>query len=204
VTKLQRSLRASRPFALTVVAFAALCGCASKPDEPPGASALPADPHVAPLKYTAPSTWQKTEESDEHERRAGYAVPKVGDDKEDGEALVLFFGTGSPGDRDKQWDPWFKQFDGDAKTAATRTTIVGAHGIAVDVFEVAGNYKLNIGPHRPGQVRSPVQMVKNSYRMLGAVAHTKDRGNWFFRLVGPDATVTAAKPDFMAMLQSVE
>jgi hypothetical protein len=186
-----------------VVAFAALSGCGSKADEPAGASALPADPHVAPLVYTAPASWQKTGESDEHEKRAVYVVPKMGDDKEDGEALVLFFGTGSAGDRDKQWDPWFQQFDGDAKKDATRTTFE-THGITVETFEFAGNYKLNLGPHRPGQVRSPVQMVKNNYRMIGAVARTKDRGNWFFRLVGADATVTAAKPDFLAMLQSVE
>ena len=40
--------------------------------------------------------------------------------------------------------------------------------------------------------------------MIGAVVHTKDRGNWFFRLVGPDATVQAAKSDFFAMIESAK
>ncbi len=204
MTNVLRSLRATRPIALMVVTFSSVLGaCGSKADEPAGVSALPSEPHVAPLHYTAPSGWQKNEESDQAERRAGFVVPHAGDDKEDGEALVLFFGTGSAGDRDKQWDPWFKQFDGDPKKDAARSTFE-THGITVETFEFAGNYKLNMGPHRPGQTRSPVQMVKNGFRMIGAVARTKDRGNWFFRLVGPDATVTAAKPDFLAMLKSVE
>jgi hypothetical protein len=40
--------------------------------------------------------------------------------------------------------------------------------------------------------------------MLGAVVKTKGRGNWFFRLVGPNETVIASKSAFRTMLESVK
>jgi hypothetical protein len=200
-----RSVRVSTAFALILAAQGYLTGCSHKAEELPTlvSASSQADIRVASLKFTAPPSWRKTEESDDKPRRAGYAVPKVGDDKEDGEALVLFFGTGSAGDRDKQWDPWFEQFDGDAKKDAKRETFE-TNGMQIETFEFLGTYKLNMGPHRPRMNKSPVQMVKEHYRMIGAVVHTKDRGNWFFRLVGPDATVLAAKSDFRSMLEEVE
>ena len=206
VTKVLRSLRASSLIALIVAAIVstgAFSGCSSKADEPSKGVAEDSTPHVKPLRYNVPATWTKTESSDDGERRAAYSVPKAGDDKEDGEVLVLFFGTGSGGDRDKQWDIWFGQLDGDPKSIATHGSFE-TNGMQVETFETAGKYKLNIGPQRPGMKRSPVQMVKDNFRMIGAVVHTKDRGNWFVRLVGPDATVKAAKSDFMGLLQSVE
>jgi hypothetical protein len=158
---------------------------------------------VAPLRFTAPAGWTKTESSTTGPRRAGFSAPKVGEDAEDAEVLVLFFGTGSGGDRDKQWSEWFSQFDGDAKTEAKRESFE-VRGMQVETFEHVGTYKLNMGPQRPGMKTSPVQMVKKNFRMIGAVVKTKDRGNWFFRMVGPNETVLASKAAFRAMLESVE
>jgi hypothetical protein len=156
----------------------------------------------APLLWDVPAGWSKTEASDKGPRRAEYSVPRVGDDKEDTELLALYFGKGKNGERDTQWDAWLGQFDGDAKRDAKRETFEVGDNV-VEVFEHVGNYKLNMGPQRPGMTRSPVQMVKPNFRMLGAVVRTKSRGNWFFRMVGPDPTVTAQKDAFLEMLKSV-
>ena len=155
-----------------------------------------------PLVYTPPATWTKTDGDDKSARRASYRVPKTGNDTEDAELLVLFYGTGSNGDRDKSWDEWFKQFDGNAKKDATRETFQ-VNGMQVETFEFVGTYKLNMGPQRRGMTTSPVQMVKSDYRMIGVVVHTLDRGNWFFRLVGPKETVEAHKAELHAMLEGV-
>jgi hypothetical protein len=183
---------------------ASLVACSRTPDEPEAAPATTsAAPAVRPLAWKAPPAWKKSESNETGPRRAGYKVPSVGDDKEEAEALVLFFGLGTPGDRDKIWDEWFAQFDGDAKHDAKRASFE-VRGMQVETFEMVGTYKLNMGPRRPGMTKSPVQMVKEHFRMIAAVVHTKDRGNWFFRLVGPDATVAAASSDFRALLDSVE
>jgi hypothetical protein len=175
--------------------------CGDRTSEPaPEASSRGSGP-VKPLEVTLPPTWPQTESSPTAARRAGYKVPRVGDDKEDGELLVLFFGTGSNGDRDKQWEPWFEQFDGNAKESAQRGSFDSPAG-PVETFEFKGNYKLNLGKQRPGMTKSPVQMVKHEFRMIGAVVKTKDRGNWFVRLVGPDETVLAAREAFLEVLKT--
>jgi hypothetical protein len=45
--------------------------------------------------------------------------------------------------------------------------------------------------------------AKTGYRLLAAAIEGPG-GPWFFRIVGPDATVKGAKPAFDAMLESVE
>lgn len=178
-------------------------GCSDAPAEIVPTGPAPAERSLAPLKWSVPPTWSLTESSPSAPRRAGYKVPRAGNDKEDAELLVLFFGTGASGERDKQWQPWFEQFDGDPKADATRKDM-NVHGMPIETFEFMGAYKLNVGNRRPGQTKSPVQMVKKDFRMIGVVVKTPERGNWFFRLVGPDETVLAAKEPFFQMLEAVE
>ncbi len=45
-------------------------------------------------------------------------------------------------------------------------------------------------------------MVKKDFRMVGAFVKSPKKGNWFFRLVGPDQTVLAAKDAFLQMIKS--
>lgn len=186
-----------------IVTLLGASACSEPPPEPAPATQRSAEPGIEPLKWTAPGAWSLSESATSGPRRAAYKVPKQGNDTEDGELLVLFFGTGANGDRDKQWDEWFSQFDGDAKAEAKRETFE-VKGMTVETFEHAGTYKLNMGPQRPGMKKSPVQMVKKDFRMFGAVVKTKGRGNWFFRLVGPNETVLASKSAFRSMLESVE
>jgi hypothetical protein len=176
--------------------------CSERPAEPEQGERS-ARATVAPLVYTVPATWTQTVDEPRSARRAAYRVPKTGGDTEDGELLVLFYGTGSNGDRDKSWDEWFKQFDGDPKATAQRKSFQ-ASGMEVETFDFTGTYKLNMGPQRRGMKTSPVQMVKNDYRMIGAVVHTTDRGNWFFRLVGPKDTVASHEAEMRALLESVK
>ncbi len=196
----RRALSPHGPVPLAL-ALALLAGCGDRTAEPTPETTSRPSGAVRPLELTLPPAWSQTESSPTAARRAGYKVPRVGDDKEDGELLLLFFGTGSNGDRDKQWAPWFEQFDGDAKASAQRASFDSPAGV-VETFEFKGNYKLNLGKQRPGMTKSPVQMVKHEFRMIGAVVKTKDRGNWFVRLVGPDETVLAAREAFLEVLKT--
>lgn len=190
---------------LSLCAALALFSCSDQPSEPtPEArsSSGSASDETPKIAWEVPPSWTLTESTEQGPRRAGYAVPRVGNDTEDAELLVLFFGTGKGSARDDQWSSWLEQFDGNAKQDAVRAAFEVPAG-AVETFEHVGNYKLNMGPQKKGMKRSPVQVVKKNFRMLGAFMKTKDRGNWFFRLVGPDETVKAMKEPFTDMLRSV-
>lgn len=176
--------------------------CRDKPQElsTPVATSAPA-PAVAPLTYEVPGTWTKLGESQTGAKRAGYKVPKTGADSEDAELTVLFFGTGSQGDPDKSFKEWLDAFDAGATTS--RKSFDAPAG-KVDTLEVAGTYKVSLGPPVGPKKKSPMQMVKDKWRLYGAVVKTKDRGNWFFKLVGPDETVLAARSALDATLAAAK
>jgi hypothetical protein len=157
-----------------------------------------------PLTWDVPGMWTTTQGPRSGPKRAGYTVPHVGNDKEDGEVSVFFFGTGSLGDVPSNFKKWFEQFDGDVATSAKRESFeVRDKAFKVEMVDTTGTYKVALAPPVGPMKKSPVQMVKQSYRLIGAAVHTPSRGNWFFKLTGPDETVQAAKPSFRAMLESV-
>jgi hypothetical protein len=175
-------------------------GCSRTPEElgtsRPSASA---EAPYAPLQWDAPEVWTLKESPSWGPRKAVYRVAPVGDDKDEAEVMVMHFGTGAKGDVEANYEEWYRQFDGDPKATATHWEVAGAH--RVRLVEWSGTYKVPMGPDvRPG--RPAMQVIKQGYRIVGGVVLTEDRGNWFFRLVGPDATVQAAKPDFVAVLES--
>jgi hypothetical protein len=192
-----------RPAAAILLLTAAPLACSKAPAEPE-ATAAPAEtssPAVSPLLWDAPGTWTVMAEGRSGKQKAAYKVPKAGNDKEEAEMTVLFYGTGSEGDVDRRLKEWFADFDGDVGGAAKRETFE-VHGMKVEMVDTMGTYKLALGPKIGPKQKSPMQMVKHDYRMLGAVVKTPDRGNWFFKLIGPDETVQAARPTFRTMLES--
>src|SRR5262249_38014922 len=129
--------------------------------------------------------------------------PHVGNDKDDAQVEVYYFGTGNLGDVEKNFKSWFDQFDGDVGASAkrdkfdTRTKL-----FHVEVVDTKGTYKVSLSPPVGPKKKSPVQMVKDGYRLLAAAVQTPDRGNWFFKLTGPDETVQASRTAFRSMLES--
>jgi hypothetical protein len=186
----------------TLLALPALLfGCSKTPAEPDKPSApILAEPPVPPLLWDTPPAWTTLPAPPMGPKKATYRVDKAGNDKEEGEVNVFCFGTGDKGDPDKAFKEWFAQFDGDAGRIAKREHFE-AHGLPVDAVAVSGTYKVPLGPSGPNK-KPAVQMVKSGFRLYGAVVKTKDRGNWFFKLVGPEDTVQAASSAFRSMLES--
>jgi hypothetical protein len=195
---------APRYFGLVFVA-SVLSACSRAPaelDVTPSSSSSP-PPTVAPLTWEVPGAWPSTGVPKGGQKRAEYKVPKAGNDKDDAELTVAFFGTGSEGDDARRFKEAFALFDGDVGASAQREDF-DVNALKVSLADVVGTYKISLTPPVGAQKRSPVQMVKPSYRMLIAVVKTPDRGNWFFKLVGPDETVQAARSGFRSVLQSVK
>jgi hypothetical protein len=181
----------------------AIPACSRAPAEPEPAQAAPTSaPAVAPLQWDVPGSWTALEAPRSGPRKAAYKVPRAANDKEDVEVHVLFFGTGSQGDVEKNFKSWFEQFDGDVAATAKRE-VFEVRGMQVELVEVTGTYKVALAPPRGPAKKSPVEMVKKGHRLLGAAVKTPDRGNWFFKLTGPDETVQSARSALRGLLDSV-
>jgi len=189
---------------LITAALALVAACNKQPPEPerdPASSAAPTAA-VAPLTWEMPPTWAALP-APKAPKKATYKVPAAGGDKEDAEVNVVFFGTGAEGDPQRRFKEMFGQFDGDVGASATHDTFE-VHGLKVETVDTTGTFKMDLTPPVGRKKQSPVAMVKQGYRLHAAVIKTPDRGNWFFRMTGPDATVQSARSAFRAMLESAK
>lgn len=142
---------------------------------------------TGPLLWTAPAGWQGAKPASSM-RLAEYLV-----EGQAGAAVVsIFFGLGGGVDANmKRWAGQFKDASG-APSPAKRTTRQVA-GLTVHLIDVAGNY--NAGAAMMGGA------AKSDQRVLGAIVETP-KGPYFFKLLGPAATVTANEAKFTAFVDS--
>lgn len=193
-------------FTFLLATFVPGCSRAPAEPEPPAATTTAAPtPAIAPLQWTVPGAWTTMDVPRSGQQKAGYRIPHVGNDKEEANVEVFFFGTGAEGSPDKQFSAWFDQFDGNVGPTAKRDKF-SAGALEVETVEVSGTYKIPLGPvvGKGAKKKAPMQMVKENFRLLGAVVKTPDRGNWFFKLAGPNDTVEAARGAWRTMLESAK
>ena len=107
---------------------------------------------------------------------------------------IFFFGPGGGGSAEDNIQRWIGQIE--SPVAPARRQTFASHGLQVSLVEMAGTMKassIGMGPTtaQPGS------------RLLGAVVEGPG-GPWFFKLIGPDATVAAAREPFLHMLRDVK
>jgi hypothetical protein len=156
----------------------------------PGAGATAPRPASGPadLTWDAPASWQKTENPSTM-RKATYKIPKAGDDTEDAELSISQAG-GSPEANISRWEGQFQDRAGATKKEERR---VG--DLKVTIVELKGKF---MGGGMPG---GPAIAPKPGWMMLGAIVETAQPH--FFKLTGPEKTVTAARADFDKMIESL-
>jgi hypothetical protein len=74
---------------------------------------------------------------------------------------------------------------------------VKGKNVPVTRVETAGHY---YPANFPGQ---PKQSDKPNYRLLGAIVQT-EKTAYFLKMVGPDKTMLAARPDFDKLIASIK
>ena len=190
--------------ALGFVTGIVLAGCRSAPAEPdsPGAAsvAAAAAEAVAPLVWDVPPTWSAVDVPRGSRQKAAYRTPKAGDAKAEAEVTVLFPGTGSAGDVEKAFATWAAEFESDTGEKAKRAPLEGGK-LPAETIDAAGKFKIGVGPHAAAK-KSPVSMMREHYRLVGAVVKTPDRGNWFFKMTGPEDAVASSRDAFLTMVRS--
>jgi len=131
-------------------------------------------------------------------RAATYIVPAAPGDADAAECVVYFFGQGSGGSVDANIERWKGQIlKPDGKVADAQIQKRTIHGLPVTTIDSTGTYTGMGGPLAPGAI------VKNQYRMIGAVI-VNPGGNLFVKFTGPVKTVTLNKAKFDQLLQSFE
>ncbi len=170
-----------------------------------GGAAMPAgmggSPHggapamsAGSVAWEPPSSW-KSEKPSSGMRRAQYKVPGPGGD---GECVVFYFGPGEGGDAQANAERWADQFttaDGQSARSALKTSELEGATLPATLVEVKGTYMGGIGSATP-------EPQKNS-ALLGAIVQGAD-ANWFFKFVGPAATVDANRDAFVAMIKNAK
>ena len=164
------------------------------------AVADPVRTEAANLRFAHPSEWTRVPAPSDM-RAAQFRVPKAAGDADDAEAVLFFFGKGQGGGATDNLERWYRQMtqpDGKPSKDAGVVTIKTVNGLKITILDLPGTYQPMSAAGNAGDATP-----KPGYRLLAAVVEG-DSGPWFFRLVGPDATVKAAKPAFEALLGSVE
>jgi hypothetical protein len=144
------------------------------------------------LRFAVPEAWKSSKPTSAM-RKAQISAPPAKGDSAPAE-LVLFVFEGGAGSVEANIDRWRRQFtDEDGDPAKVETAKVKAKNVEVTRVEASGTYK---DPFAAGA-------AKPGYRLFGAIVQT-DRAGYFFKMVGPEATMKSLKPDFDAMLSSIE
>jgi len=153
---------------------------------------------AAGLRFSVPKEWTRVPAPSDM-RAAQYQIPRATGDSADGELVLFFFGKGKGGGTQENLDRWYGQItqpDGKATRDVAVVTIRTINGLKVTAVDTPGTY---VGMPGMGGDAQP----KTGSRMLAAVVEG-DAGPWFFKAVGPDKTMTQAKPGFDALIASLE
>jgi len=148
-------------------------------------AAAPAGPDD--LAYDVPATWVSAPNPSPM-RKATFKIPKAAGDAEDAELAVSSAGGGVEPNI-KRWEQQF----GDAKA---KTEPRNPNGLKVTMVEIKGNVAAG------GMMGMPAAAAKEHQMLLGAVVDSGDRQH-FFKMVGGEKTVTAAKKDFDKFVASL-
>ena len=149
------------------------------------------------LQFDAPRDWIKRETSSPM-RVAEFDLPRVENDTEDAELVVYYFGGdgGSVALNLERWTNQMLQPDDRPSTDVATTTSFEVSNMLVTVLDVPGIFAAQVHPV------SKMRYYKRGFRLKAAVVESP-AGPFFFKLTGPDRTVTRWEPTFTALLESV-
>lgn len=152
----------------------------------PSAPAISTGSALAEVAWDAPSSWQSMPNPNPM-RKATYKIPHAAGDTDDAELTV----SAAAGGVEANVKRWAGQFG----NAEPKTEKKKVNGLDVTVVEIKGTFA---GGGMMGAPSAP----KEKQMLLGAVVDAGDRQH-FFKLTGPEKTVTAARPDFDKLVASL-
>jgi hypothetical protein len=112
------------------------------------------------------------------------------------EFIVYYFGPQGAGSAQDNIDRWVGQFSGADGTAVDNPEVERSDktGFQTTRVEVAGSFSNSMAPG--------AAPTMSNQRMIAAIVETKG-GPYYFKFIGPDATVTAHRKAFDELLASI-
>lgn len=154
-----------------------------------GADTPPKSYEVAELTFQASGQWKSVKPRSAITQLQLVTTPV--NEGEDGAVLTVTKAIGGIEANLKRWQTQFKDKDGNEAKLETKT--VKGKNTEITRVDIEGHY------YPPPFVREP---DRPNYRLLGGIVQTESTG-YFFKLIGPRATVEAARPAFDEMLASI-
>lgn len=149
---------------------------------------------LGPVTLAVPKSWKEKTPSSSM-RAATWTVPgKAGE----AELAVFYFGASGAGGAQANLDRWlgqFQQADGSPSADKAKIDKKQIASMPVTTVEVTGRY---VAEMRPG---GGEKHDKPDYMMLAAIVETS-AGPYYYKLVGPKGTITAARKDFQGFIAS--
>ncbi len=150
---------------------------------------------VGAIAFVPPAQW-KFERPSSQMRRAQLKAPGADGDAE---LVVYFFGGGGAGSAQDNIDRWVGQFrnkDG-SPIADVKPTEQKVGDFKVTRVEVAGQYSGGMDP------RGQQQPGKSNQRLIATIVETPT-GPYYFKFVGPNASVAENREAFDQLVASIE
>ncbi len=151
----------------------------------------------ASLRFDVPTEWIEIAHSSPM-RVAQFQLPRLDGDLEDAECVIYYFG-GEGGTVEANLERWTKQMlqpDDLRSTDVATTSSFEISGVQVTVLDVPGIFAAQVHPN------SKMRYYKRGFRLKAAVVESPD-GPFFFKLTGPDRTVTSWDSTFSTFLESI-
>lgn len=150
------------------------------------------------MVFTAPKGWVKKKPASRIVEVEFEAPAAEGDDK--GGRLTVMGAGGSVEENLNRWYGQFTQPDGKSTKDAAKVQKMSVAGQEVHYVDIAGTYKDQPGgPFAGGQT-----VMRENYRMLGAIVRSKEAGNYFLKFYGPKKTIDANEKAFQSLVESLQ
>jgi hypothetical protein len=152
------------------------------------------------ITLTAPEEWQAVQPRSNIVQYE-FSAPKGVEDKDKASRITVMGAGGSIKDNIDRWYAQFEQADGSATKDKSKTEVLDVAGQKVHLVDIPGNFKDSMGgPFF--QNKPPV--IRENYRMLGAIIETKGMGTHFFKITGPADSVEKLADGFKKMLKEMK
>ncbi|MBT3605478.1 MAG: hypothetical protein HOE48_01865 [Candidatus Latescibacteria bacterium] len=165
-------------------------GCGSNSEDKGAAVSGGQGQDLGGVAVMVPDGWV-TEPPSNQMRKAQYKLPG---DAGDAELVVTYFGTGGAGGVDANIARWIGQFSESDGGKTSKQTVAE---MPVTLLDIRGSF---VGMQRP---MGGASETKNGQRMLAAIVEAP-AGAFYFKLVGPEATVTKWEQSFNQFVKAMK